>query len=139
MGRAMTRIAMLDIRNRNYKSAIKHADTALDYGRNDSTAKAVKVLALKALGLDAEEIIAEETAADPLNHYMRYLADDSDFYALMDSNPLETVLDIVFDFDTMGLYGENVRLLSGLIENRPEAFAPRTTLLSERPYCGLYG
>ena len=42
----------------------------------------------------------------------------------MDSNPLETVLDIVFDFDAMGLCEENVKLLSGLLEGRPETAQP---------------
>ena len=47
VGKSMTRIAMLDIRNKDYKSALKHADTALDYGRNNSLAKAARVIATK--------------------------------------------------------------------------------------------
>ena len=39
-------------------------------------------------------------------------------------DPLETVLDIAADFDAMGLYGENVKLLSGLLKLRPEAAQP---------------
>ena len=124
VGKAMTRIALLDIRNKEYKAAIKHADTALDYGRKNSLAKTARVIAMKALGLDAAEIINEELTADPLNHYMRYLSDGENFYGIMDSSPLETCLDIVFDFDAMGLYKENVKLLGGLIESRPETAQP---------------
>lgn len=124
VGKAMTRIAMLDIRNKDYKSAIKHADTALDYGRNNSLAKAARVIAMQALRLDAAEIIKEELTAEPLDHYMRYLSDTEDFYGIMDSNPLETVLDIVTDFDAMGLYEENVKLLSGLLKAKPETAQP---------------
>ena len=124
VGKAMTRIAMLDIRNKDYKAALKHADTALDYGRNNSLAKISKVIAMKALKLDADEIIKEELTADPLDHYMRYLSNTEDFYKIMDSNPLETCLDIVFDFDTMGLYRENVKLLSGLLKAKPETAQP---------------
>ena len=115
---------MLDIRNKEYKAAIKHADTALDYGRKNSLAKTARVIAMKALGLDAAEIINEELTADPLNHYMRYLSDGENFYGIMDSSPLETCLDIVFDFDAMGLYKENVKLLGGLIESRAETAQP---------------
>ena len=51
---------MLDIRNKDYKAALKHADTALDYGRKNSLAKTVRVIATKALRLDAAEMIDEE-------------------------------------------------------------------------------
>ena len=124
VGKAMTRISMLDIRNKDYKAALKHADTAIDYGRNNSLAKAARVIAAKSLRLDVTEIINEELTADPINHYMRYLSDTEDFYKIMDSNPLETCLDIAYDFDTMGLYKENVKLLSGLLKAKPETAQP---------------
>ena len=124
VGKAMTRIAMLDIRNKDYKAAINHAETALDYGRNNSLAKATRVIAAKSLSLDVTEIVKEELTVDPLDHYMRYLSGTEDFYGIMDSNPLETCLDIAFDFDTMGLYRENVKLLSGLLKAKPEVAQP---------------
>ena len=124
VSKAMTRIAMLDIRNKDYKSAIKHAETALDYGRNDSLAAAVKVIALKKLGCDASAEITAQLEKDSLDHCMRYLSGKPDFYGIMDSNPLETVLDIVFDFDAMGLYEENVKLLSGLLKVKPDSAQP---------------
>ena len=124
VGKAMTRIAMLDIRNKDYKAALKHAETALDYGRNNLLAKAASVIATKSLRLDVTEMINEELTADPLDHYMCYLSDTEDFYGIMDSNPLETCLDIAFDFDTMGLYRENVKLLSDLLKAKPETAQP---------------
>ena len=124
VSKAMARIALLDIRNKAYKAAIKHAETALDYGRNNSLAKISKVIAMKAIKLDAAEIINKELTADPLDHYMRYLSDTEDFYGIMDSNPLEICLDIAFDFDAMGLYRENVKLLRGLLKAKPEAAQP---------------
>lgn len=124
VSKAMTRIAVLDIRNKDYKAAVKHAETALDYGRNDSLAAAVRVIALKNLGKDASAEIAKVLKKDRLDHYMRYLSGADDFYDIMDSNPLETVLDIAADFDAMGLYGENVKLLSGLLKAIPETAQP---------------
>ena len=103
VSKAMKRIAVLDIRNKDYKAAVKHAETALDYGRNDSLAAAVKVIALKNLGKDAAAEIAEVLEKDRLDHYVRYLSGAEGFYDIMNSNPLETVLDIASDFDAMGL------------------------------------
>lgn len=123
VSKAMTRIAVLDIRNKDYKAAVKHAETALDYGRNDSLTAAVKVIALKNLGKDAAEI-AEVLEKDRLDHYVRYLSGAEGFYDIMNSNPLETVLDIASDFDAMWLYGENVKLLSGLLNVRTETAQP---------------
>lgn len=122
--KAMTRIAMLDIRNKDYKNALLHADTALDYGKNNSLAKAVKIIALKETNCNIADTVKEELAADPLNHYVRYFEKTEDFYGIMDSNPLETCLDIAFDFATMGLYKENADLLAGLLKSRPETAQP---------------
>ena len=47
---------------------------------------------MKALKLDADEIIKEELTADPLDHYMRYLSNTEDFYKIMDSNPRKAFL-----------------------------------------------
>ena len=124
VSKAMVRIALLDIRNKDYKAAINHAETALDYGRNNSLAKTARVIAAHALRLDTTEMINEDLTADPLDHYMRYLSEKEDFYGIMDSNPLETCLDIAFDFDAMGLYRENVKLLSGLLKSKPETAQP---------------
>ena len=124
VSKAMTRISVLDIRNKDYQMALKHAETALDYGRNDSLAVAVKVIALKALGRDAAAEIATQLKKDALDHYMRYLSGVDQFYDIMDSNPAETVLDMVSDFDAMGLYDENVQLIEGLIRAKPEAAQP---------------
>ena len=67
VSKAMTRIALLDIRNKDYKAAVRHAETALDYGRNDSLAAAVRVIALKNLGKDASDEIAEVLKKDRLD------------------------------------------------------------------------
>lgn len=120
---SMTRISLLDIRNGDFAAALKHAETALGYGRNDSLAAAVKVIAQQHLKIDTSAEIANWLFKDPLDHYMRALSNADDFYEKMDSNALETCLDIVFDFDAMGLYEENVQLLEGLERLRPDVKA----------------
>lgn len=122
--KAMTRIALLDIRNKDYKNAVAHAEKALDYGRNNSLAKAAKVIAGNKLGMDVSEIIGEELADDPLDHFMRYLADKENFFEIIDSNTLEICIDLITDLDTMGLYADIVALLENMLAARPETAQP---------------
>ena len=121
---SMTRIAMLDVRNKDYVSARRHAEMALDYGRNNATAQAVLVLAEKALGGDTTQMVRELLCADPLNHLLRFLSDSSDFYDLLESNPLETCLDLTADLAAMGEYAKIEELLSGLLKAKPNSAQP---------------
>ncbi len=139
--KAMTRIAFLDIKNKDYKAAIKHANTALDYGRNDNLALFAKVTAMRKLKLDTSEEISGQLKKDRLDHYMRYLSDSNDFYDILESNPFETVMDIVTDQDSCGLYAENIKLLEDLISHRPETKQPMLyyALGYYKYLCGLSG
>ncbi|MBQ8290212.1 MAG: DUF5107 domain-containing protein [Clostridia bacterium] len=123
VGKAMTRIALLDIRKKDYPEAIRHATWALDYGRRNSLANAVLSLALKEDGRIAEaKAVADATlAADPLDHLTRFISGCEDFYSLLMSNPTQTCLDLATDLDAMGRYADAVRLLEGLKAERPES------------------
>ena len=122
--KAMTRISFLDIRNKDYKSAVLHANTALDYGRKDNLAMCAKVIAERKLKIDTCDEIKAQLEKDSLDHYMRYLSNPDDFYDLLESNPFETVMDIVSDFDACGLYEENKKLLEKLLSKKPETKQP---------------
>ena len=122
VNQAMTRIALIDIRRKDYHEAIRHAEMALDYSRNNSLASAALVIAKQELGQDCDDYIRECLEKDPLDHLMRYLAGDKDFYLIMDSDSLQTCLDIAFDFDTMGRYGDIVKLLQGLQSEKAMAY-----------------
>lgn len=124
VSKSMTRISMLDIRNKDYENAVCHAKTALNYGKNNSLAKAVIVLAERKLGNDVEDIISEQLNCDSLDHTMRYLSGAEDFYEIMNSNAAEICLDIIFDFDVMQLYDEILNILDGLIKQRPQNVNP---------------
>ncbi len=113
-GRAMTRLAMLDVRLGDTATAVKHARCALDYGRNNSAAAAV--LAICGDRADAVRLLA----VDPLEHMLRYLTGAADFYALLDSDPAQTCLDLAFDLAAMGQWESMGALLTGLVENRPD-------------------
>ncbi len=117
--KAMTRIAMLDIRKGNLYDAERHAKTALKYGSDNSLASAILYLAT-----NDESVLERATEKDALNHTLRFLMDAKDFYEIMDSNPAETCLDLCFEFAAMGKYEFAVEILEGLLEARPQCAEP---------------
>lgn len=123
VAKAMTRIAVLDIRAENYAEAERHAIWSLDYGKKNSLAIACLIIAKKAMGKDsdADEIAKDHLALDPLDHFVRFVSNENDFYSLLLSNPAETCLDFAEALADMGRYGDALRLLEGLISERPES------------------
>ncbi|MBE6762130.1 MAG: DUF5107 domain-containing protein [Ruminococcaceae bacterium] len=126
---SMTRIAVLDIYNKDFEKAIEHSENALSRNIHNRLAMAVKVIALKNLNMEneAEEIIKTALSSDKLDHFMRYLAteedDLSEFFDIMDSSPAQTCLDIAFDLIDMGEFKRAFNLLDSLIKSRPEQAA----------------
>ncbi len=118
VAKAMTRIAMIDIKREDWNEAIRHAENALDYGKKNNLALACLVIAKRELGICMDEVIAAQLEQDPLDHMMRYLSGAGDFYQQMDSDPLQTCLDLVFDFNAMGRYSDIVKILSDLDKER---------------------
>lgn len=116
---AMTRIAVIDLWRGDAEAARKHAEHALDYGRNNSLARAVQVLALRKCGQDAmaKALVQVYLSEDPLDHLLRFLAKASDFYTVLDSNPVQTCLDLCADLEGMGHYTDAQRLLQGLLSD----------------------
>lgn len=118
--KAMTRIAVLDLRKGDAKEALRHAKTALDRDSNDALAAAVAVLAARDLGKDADALAKQMLRKDPMDHMMRYLTGAEDFYTVMDSDPAQTCLDLVFDLAAMGKENLAIDILEGLVKARPE-------------------
>ncbi len=116
---AMTRIAVLDIRKKDYENAARHARTALKYGNENMLATAVLAIATK-----DKKVLEEALKLDPINHMLRYLSESGDFLEIMDSNPLETCLDLCFDFAAMGRYEDVIAILEKLLMEKPECAEP---------------
>ena len=121
VARAMTRIAILDIRRHDYKSAVKHAETSLIYGGNNNLAHACLVIAKMKMGESVDSLVNEQLKKDPLDHMMRFISGKEDFYNTLDSDPLQTCFDIAFDLFAMGEYNDIVKLLTGLEKSRPDS------------------
>lgn len=119
VGKAMTRIAMLDVRAGHCDDAVRHAETALDYGRTNNLAAAVQALAIQLRGDSADDLLQSLLRRDPLDHFARFLSDAPDFYDRMESNAAQTCLDLAADLDTMGQPDTIVCLLDGLVAAKP--------------------
>ncbi len=109
VAKAMTEIALLDLKRGDRKDAARHAATALKYGCDNALA----VAALHMATGDGS-LLTDFLKKDPLNHLIRYASGASDFYAIMDSDPAETCLDMSFELARMGRYEDTIRILSGL-------------------------
>ena len=122
VARAMTRIAMLDLRGRSFSEAERHASLALDYGRKNSLATAVLIIALKEQNRaeEATRVANLQLSADSLDHLTRFVSRTGDLYSLLLSNPAETCLDLAADLDAMGRYADAYELLAGLCATHPE-------------------
>ncbi|MBE6589792.1 MAG: DUF5107 domain-containing protein [Ruminococcaceae bacterium] len=116
---AMTRIAVIDLKKRDFAAAKKHASVALDYGKNNGLARAAYVLALKGLGQNerAQALCKTYLREDPLDHFLRYLSGDVHFYEKLLSDSRQTCLDLCADLEAMGMYAEAKKLLKGLIDH----------------------
>lgn len=117
VAKAMTRITLIDIKRKDYKVAIRHAENALDYGRKNNLAISALVIALREIGETekADSILKEQLKKDNLDHMARYLSNDKKFYDIMDSDTVQTCLDIAFDLSAMGRYEDIISLLEGAI------------------------
>ena len=120
VAKSMTRIAVIDIKRKDYKEAICHAENALDYGRNNNLALACLAIAKKELGENIDALIDNQLKKDSLDHTMKFICKKDDLYTAMDSDAVQTCLDISFDLSAMGRYEDIVELLSGLEKNRPD-------------------
>lgn len=118
VAKAMTRIALIDIKRGDYSEAVRHAENALDYGRNNNLAVSALVIALRELGEAeaAEALLDRQLSRDSLDHLARFLKGDEAFYTLMDSDPLQTCLDLAADLSAMGRYEDIVKLLEGVVK-----------------------
>jgi len=122
VAKAMTRLAVLDIRRGAYGTAVQHADTALQASTMNGLAMAAKAIALLKLNRqqEAAEVLNRALRDDPLNQLSRYLAGVPDFYETLYSCGAQTCLDLAADLDAMGQYGMILSLLNGLCEHRSE-------------------
>lgn len=120
---AMTRIARLDLKNKNWERAESHSLQALEYGVSNTLAAGIYVISQRLLGKEqqAELCLEEQLRRCPLDLMNRYLMNKSEFYETMCSNPAQSCLDLAIDLAGMGRTEDAAALLLNLVKMRPEA------------------
>ena len=110
---AMTHIAAIDGKRRDYDEMLRHSTEAAVNSRN-LLARAYKAIAEKHLKMDHKATLDGILKEDPLYHLARYLRGDKDFYESLYSDMSQTCIDLATD---LAACGEDTK---GLLENLPE-------------------
>lgn len=115
IAKAMARVSCIDLKNGDYELAAKHARQAISRDVLHPLAPVVLILAQRALGKfeEAKSIIAQVMREDCMNNLIRWLGgvEEAYFFGKLDSAPDQTVLDMVFDLESMGQYSLATKLL----------------------------
>lgn len=124
--------ATIDARRNDWAAAIEHCGASLDTGADNNKAKVLKAIALRRLGEDAQPVLAELLATDPLDHWARYESGDTDGFLTQSRNDAQTILDIVYDYADVGCYGEALKLLALHHRSTPPATATPNPLATSQ-------
>ncbi|MDF2684884.1 MAG: hypothetical protein K0S55_65, partial [Clostridia bacterium] len=127
--RAMTFIAAIDCRRKNFKAMLLHSEDALAHEIEHPVAGVYAAIGEWKTGGRKTAIyrLDKILTRDPLNHLARFIylyiineepneAPIDNFYILLKSDPSQTCLDVAFDLINAGLYEECIFLLSELIK-----------------------
>ncbi len=117
VAKAMTEISMIDLKWGNKLDAARHAKTALKYGGENALAVAALYLAT-----GDKALLTSFLKIDPLSHIIRYLSGEKNFYEIMDSDPVQTCLDLCFEFAKMGRYDDIKNILENLPKKEPMVY-----------------
>ncbi len=104
-------LALLDCRQCDFETALRHCEDVLDSNRQHNKAQVLKALVLAKLGRDGSQVLADLLAVDPLDHWARYAAGDVEGFLAKSRSDAQTVLDIVHDYADGGFREEAIELL----------------------------
>ncbi|PVU83869.1 DUF5107 domain-containing protein [Cellulomonas sp. WB94] len=100
-------LARLDARAGRWQAALQRARQALRTDTDQLQARAIAVVALRRLGHpdEATDLVAETTALDPLDAWIRDLR-----FGQVDTDAL-TLADVAAEYSSLGLLGDTLRVL----------------------------
>jgi tetratricopeptide (TPR) repeat protein len=112
-GASFHALAEIDCRRSDWSAALDHLDRALRLDTENLRARALRVMVLRRLGRSAEAdvLLSETLALDPLDGWSRHLA------GLAGLGDAQSRLDLAHDLARAGFFGEAVEIL----EVSPEA------------------
>lgn len=113
-------LAELDAKQENWRSAMHHLRSSLKVNSENSSARNLAVVALRALGEEAEaaRLLSETLSLDPLNCWARYLKTNS----VPADNQL--LLDLALDYARSGIYREAIAILKRAERNAQDGSVP---------------
>ena len=118
VAKAMARAACIAMKQGDTETALAHAQLALSRDAQHPLAPVVMILAYRETGNEnaAQAVIDRVMAEDCMNNLVRWLGgvDERHFFTKLDSAPDQTVLDMVFDLESMGQYALAAKLLEQL-------------------------
>jgi tetratricopeptide (TPR) repeat protein len=112
-GASFYALAEIDCRRSDWPAAIDHLDRALRLNTENLRARALRVIVLRRLDRNAEadELLSETLALDPLDGWSRHLADSTDL------GDAQSRLDLAHDLARAGLFREAVEILEASSES----------------------
>ncbi|MEM6395129.1 MAG: DUF5107 domain-containing protein [Bacteroidota bacterium] len=124
-------LAKIDLRRRDYATALEHLEASLDTNRQNNSAFVLKAIALSELGRENERVSVLKSLlkTDPLYQWAKFelaLA-NSDFRDFLSSsrNDAQTVIDIAFEYAEVACYDRAIRLLEVHHDNEiPDCAVP---------------
>lgn len=113
-------LAELDAKRGDWNASIEHLESSLRMNTENLNARNLSVVVLRRLGREAEanRLLEETLALDPLDSWTRYLA----FNSLPRGNQM--LFDLALDYTCAGLYLEAVELLGRMDRNARDGSVP---------------
>ena len=113
-------LAELDAKSGDWNASIEHLEASLRTNTENLNARNLSVVVLRKLGrgAEADRLLKETLALDPLDSWARYLASDS----LPSGNQM--LFDLALDYACAGLYPEGVELLGRTDRNASDGSVP---------------
>lgn len=119
---AYAQIAAIEIKKKNFETAVEYSRKSLDYNRYNLSAAGCLITANRKLGRkeDAKKALQEIIAIDPLNQYARFeqffsfrTADAKKIFqsGIQNEFPQETYLEIAVQYANIGLEEEAIQVL----------------------------
>jgi tetratricopeptide (TPR) repeat protein len=104
-------LAEIDCARKNWSIALEHLDRSLRFNTDNLRARNLKAMVLRKLKRDreADELLRETLALDPLDWWARHLAGEP-----WESNA-QTALDVAHDFVRAGLLDDAVKILAAYV------------------------
>jgi tetratricopeptide (TPR) repeat protein len=113
-------LAELDAKRGDWNASIEHLESSLRMNPENLNARNLSVVVLRKLGrrAEADRLLKETLALDPLDSWARYLASNSS------PSGNQMLFDLALDYTCAGLYPETVELLDRMDRNAKDGSVP---------------